>query len=270
MTASTPQPYPIDEARRRNAKLRTDAFSGLLRAATANYYARIFPVGAVLIPCRAAALTFKRSMPSRQAVPTPIIADEEYLPSAERARAERLAGGCWHLAFVPVNHLRRLSRPRDDAQVPDPDPVWSTSSPPSSGTSRFATPPQGRPVLLPPSQSGRAPGPAAVGYRDETPDVALRTRSARPLQLANFWQDVSVDLFEEPHLLLEDLKRLRWPEAERFESGLAAWRADALRVERTEEMFREGAPLVYGTASAALELKCTVLRMEILKQRCGN
>ncbi|KAB2839730.1 hypothetical protein F9K50_07070, partial [bacterium] len=123
---------------------------------------------------------------------------------------------------------------------------------------RHSANPVGRLVLL------------LFGYRDETL-MLLSDKICSALQLANFWQDVSVDLLKNRiYLPLEDLKRFEVAEVELFEKKFSPRFRELMRfeVERTEEMFREGAPLVYGTKGRLrLELKCTVLGgMGILKK----
>jgi phytoene synthase len=81
------------------------------------------------------------------------------------------------------------------------------------------------------------------------------------LQLANFWQDLSVDLQKNRvYLPQEDLRRFGYSEEELFARGYT----DAFRslmkfeVERTEELFRNGKPLLEEVGKdLAFELRLT-------------
>ncbi len=100
------------------------------------------------------------------------------------------------------------------------------------------------------------------GYREE--DLfGLSDKICTALQLANFWQDVAVDLEKNRiYIPLEDLERFRYSEAELFAREFNPQFRELLRfqIERSEQLFREGAPLVYKTGGRlGLELRCVVL-----------
>lgn len=268
MTASTPQPYPIDEVLQKKRWNLTDAFRYCERLAR-NHYEN-FPVGSVLIPKALRPYVWAIYAFARRADD---IADEDF-PEAERLPALNAWQGLLEKsAFVPVNHpvflaLRETMR---KFQIPTQLLVdlvtafkWDVEVKRYPAFQdvlyycRHSANPVGRLVLL------------LFGYRDETL-MLLSDKICSALQLANFWQDVSVDLLKNRiYLPLEDLKRFEVAEVELFEKKFSPRFRELMRfeVERTEEMFREGAPLVYGTKGRLrLELKCTVLGgMGILKK----
>lgn len=100
------------------------------------------------------------------------------------------------------------------------------------------------------------------GYRDEV-RFALSDSICTALQLANFWQDIGVDLEKNRiYIPLEDLARFGYSEDRLYEKSFDKNFQELLRfeVERTEAMFRAGAPLVETTGRRlGLELKCVVL-----------
>lgn len=108
------------------------------------------------------------------------------------------------------------------------------------------------------------------GYRDEE-RMQLSDKICTALQLANFWQDVAVDLKKDRiYIPLEDMERFDYSEAQLFQHQYNANFRELLRfqVERTEDMFREGALLPSRTRGRlGLELKCVILGgMGILKK----
>jgi squalene synthase HpnC len=101
------------------------------------------------------------------------------------------------------------------------------------GYCRYSADPVGRLVLM------------LFGYQDEE-RMQLSDRTCTALQLANFWQDVARDLERgRIYLPLADMERFGYSE----EELLARTENDAFRrllrfqVERTRELFREGAAL---------------------------
>jgi squalene synthase HpnC len=84
------------------------------------------------------------------------------------------------------------------------------------------------------------------GYRDAERQ-RLSDATCTALQLANFWQDVARDYVKgRIYLPLEDLARFGYTEAQlaRSEASDAFRSLLAFQVQRTREMFAEGAPLV--------------------------
>jgi len=81
------------------------------------------------------------------------------------------------------------------------------------------------------------------------------------LQLANFWQDVSVDLQKNRvYLPQEDLRHFRYREEQLFSRAQTEEFRElmAFQVRRTEELFREGKPLLNEVGKdLALELRLT-------------
>lgn len=268
MNESTPQPYPIDEVLQKKRWTIADAFRYCERLAR-NHYEN-FPVGSVLIPKPLRPYVWAIYAFARRADD---IADEDF-PEAERLPALNAWQGLLEKSQVsPVNHpvflavretMRKFQIPTQllvdlvTAFKWDVEVKRYPSFKDVLYYCRHSANPVGRLVLL------------LFGYRDETL-MLLSDKICSALQLANFWQDVSVDLLKNRiYIPLEDLKRFEVPEAELFEKKFTPQFRDLLRfqVERTEEMFREGAPLVYGTKGRLrLELKCTVLGgMGILKK----
>jgi squalene synthase HpnC len=100
------------------------------------------------------------------------------------------------------------------------------------------------------------------GFRDEGL-FRLSDLICTALQLANFWQDVAVDLKKNRiYIPLEDLAAFGCSEAQLFAQEYTPLFRELLRfeVERTETLFAEGAELVYRTGGRlGLELKCVVL-----------
>jgi squalene synthase HpnC len=101
------------------------------------------------------------------------------------------------------------------------------------GYCRYSADPVGRLVLM------------LFGYRDEE-RMRLSDRTCTALQLANFWQDVARDLEKgRIYLPLADMQQFGYSEAEllnRREND-AFRRLMRFQVERTRELFREGAAL---------------------------
>ena len=268
MSDAPAQNYPIDEVLQKKHWSLPDAFRYCERLARHHY--ENFPVGSVLIPKPLRPYVWAIYAFARRADD---IADEEF-PEAERLPALGAWQGLLEKSQVaPVNHpvfvaLRETIR---KFQIPIQlliDLVtafkWDVEVKRYPAFNdvlyycRHSANPVGRLVLI------------LFGYRDETL-MRLSDKICSALQLANFWQDISVDLLKNRiYLPLEDLKRFEVPEAELFAKVFTPRFRELMRfqVERTEAMFREGAPLVEGVKGRLrLELKCTVLGgMGILKK----
>lgn len=107
------------------------------------------------------------------------------------------------------------------------------------------------------------------GYREEGL-MKLSDQICTALQLANFWQDVSVDLEKNRiYIPQEDFPKFNYTEQQLLAMDHGPQFRELLKyqVDRTEQMFREGAPLVNHLGGRlALEIKCTVLGgMKILE-----
>ncbi|MFO1464195.1 MAG: squalene synthase HpnC, partial [bacterium] len=239
------QNYPIDEVLQKKHWSLADAFRYCERLARHHY--ENFPVGSVLIPKELRPYVWAIYAFARRADD---IADEDF-PEAERLPALRAWQALLEKSQVaPVNHpvFLALKETIRKFQIPTQLLVdlvtafkWDVEVKryPSFNDvlyyCRHSANPVGRLVLL------------LFGYRDEQ-RMLLSDKICSALQLANFWQDVSVDLEKNRiYLPLEDLKRFQVPEAELFARNCSPRFQDLLRfqVERTEQMFREGAPLVY-------------------------
>lgn len=108
------------------------------------------------------------------------------------------------------------------------------------------------------------------GYRDEKL-FEYSDHICTALQLANFWQDVTVDLDKDRvYLPLEDLRRFRVTERELFSRSLtpAVWSLLEFQVSRTREYFEKGKPLLDSVGrDLKLELRLTWRGgMEILRK----
>ncbi len=108
------------------------------------------------------------------------------------------------------------------------------------------------------------------GYQDEGL-MKLSDYICTALQLANFWQDVSVDLLKNRiYIPQEDMQRFAYSEAQLFASEYNPdfQKLMQFQIERTARLFHEGAPLVHQVQGRlSLELKCVILGgLAILKK----
>jgi len=97
-------------------------------------------------------------------------------------------------------------------------------------------------------------------YRSET-TMEFSDFICTALQLTNFWQDVAVDLKKDRvYIPVEDIREFGYSEDELFERHCSQAFKDLMcyQVERTEQMFREGKPLLSDVGSdLRMELKLT-------------
>lgn len=97
-------------------------------------------------------------------------------------------------------------------------------------------------------------------YRSETM-MEQSDSICTALQLANFWQDVSVDLEKDRiYIPLDDIREFGYSEKELFERKFTREFQDIMvfQVERTQRLFTEGKPLLYEVGKdLAFELKLT-------------
>ena len=100
------------------------------------------------------------------------------------------------------------------------------------------------------------------GYREESL-MLLSDNICTALQLANFWQDVSVDLDKgRIYLPQEDMLRFAYTEEQLMARQCTPAFRDLMRfqVDRSAQGFLQGAELVrYLTGRLRLEIKCTIL-----------
>ncbi len=268
MPQSETPTYPIDEVLMKKHWNLADSFRYCERLARTHY--ENFPVGSILIPKPLrpyvwAIYTFARRADD--------IADEDF-PEAERLPALRAWQGLLEKSqLVPVNHPVFLALKETIRKFQIPTQLLSDLVMAFQWDVEVKRYPSFKDVLYYCRHSANPVGRLVLllfGYRDEA-RMLLSDRICSALQLANFWQDVSVDLEKNRiYIPLEDLQRFQVPEAELFAKQATQRFRDLLRfqVERTEAMFREGAPLVYTVKGRLrLELKCTVLGgMGILKK----
>jgi len=252
--------YPIDEVLQKKHWSLADAFRYCERLARTHY--ENFPVGSVLIPKNLRPYVWTIYAFARRAddLADEAFPDEERLPALEAWQGlleKTQRGNVNHPVFLALKEtIRQFDIPlqllKDLIQAFKWD-VEVKRYPTFNDVlyyCRHSANPVGRLVLI------------LFGYRDEL--RALQSdKICSALQLANFWQDVSVDLEKNRiYLPMEDLKRFEVSEAELFARSYTPRYRDLLRfeVERTEAMFREGAPLVHHVKGRlGLELKCVVL-----------
>ena len=97
-------------------------------------------------------------------------------------------------------------------------------------------------------------------YRAEM-SMELSDSICTALQLTNFWQDVSVDLEKDRvYISMEDIREFGYSEEDLLERRCTQAFRDLMcyQIERTEELFREGKPLLADVGSdLRMELKLT-------------
>ncbi|HKX12471.1 MAG TPA: squalene synthase HpnC [bacterium] len=252
--------YPIDEVLQKKHWTLADAFRYCERLARTHY--ENFPVGSVLIPKKLRPYVWAIYAFARRAddLADEAFPDEERLPALEAWQGlleKTQRGTVNHPVFLALKEtIRQFDIPLQLLKDLITAFKWDVEVKryPSFNDvlyyCRHSANPVGRLVLI------------LFGYRDEL--RALQSdKICSALQLANFWQDVSVDLEKNRiYLPMEDLRRFEVTEAELFARSYTPRYRDLLRfeVERTEEMFREGASLVHQTKGRlGLELKCVVL-----------
>lgn len=252
--------YPVDQALMKKAWNLTDSFRYCERLTRQHY--ENFPVGSLLIPKRlrphvCAIYAFARRADD--------LADEDF-PEPDRIPAlEAWQGLLEKSQHGHVNHpvflalrdtIRRFEIPL--ALLTDLIAAFKMDVRVKRHRSfgdlldycRHSANPVGRLILL------------LFGHRDED-KFLLSDKICTALQLANFWQDVAVDWKKNRiYIPQEDMERFQYSEAELAASAYNARFRNllAFEVERTEALFREGAPLVDLTGGRlGLELKCVVL-----------
>ncbi len=252
--------YPIDEILQKKPWTVPDAFRYCVRLAR-NHYEN-FPVGSLLIPKSlrphvCALYAFARRADD--------IADEDF-PEAERLPALKAWGELLekcqrgrvnHPVFVALKEtLREFNLPvqllHDLLTAFKMDVVTQRhgSFEDLLHYCKHSANPVGRLVLH------------LFGYREESLMV-LSDSICTSLQLANFWQDVSVDLDKgRIYLPQEDMARFSYTEAQLMARECTPAFRDLMRfqVDRSAQGFLQGAELVrYLTGRLRLEIKCTLL-----------
>jgi squalene synthase HpnC len=260
MRPEFPKPYPIDEVLQRKPWTLPEAYRYCLRLARTHY--ENFPVGSLLIPKKlqphvCAVYAFARRADD--------IADEDF-PEADRIPAleaweglleKSLHGRINHPVFLALREtIRKFQIPTQllvdlvTAFKMDVKVKRHASFDDVLYYCRHSAEPVGRLVLH------------LFGYRDESL-MRLSDKICTALQLANFWQDVAVDLKKNRiYIPLDELERFGCRSEQLFahQYNEAFSRVMKFQVDRTEEMFLQGAPLVYQTnGRLGLELKCVVL-----------
>ena len=236
-----------------------DAFAYCERLTSSHY--ENFPVASRLIPAKqrlhvSAIYAFARTADDFADEPGMTNAERlEELRSWDRQLAACYSGEARHPVFValrrtveehqiPIELLRALLQ----AFEADVTVHRYVTFEQVLGYCRNSANPVGRLVLL------------LFGYRDESLH-RLSDDICTALQLTNFWQDLRIDLERDrvylPH---EDLLRFAYTEAELFRRSFTpAFKAlMAFEVERTDELFRRGKPLLAEVGKdLRLELRLT-------------
>lgn len=252
--------YPIDEVLQKKPWTIPDAFRYCVRLARTHY--ENFPVGSILIPKKlrphvCAIYAFARRADD--------IADEDFTEANRIPALDAWLDLLQRSQVSHVNHpvflaLKETIRNFDIPVQLLKDLVTAfkmdvtTKRHPSFEDvmyyCRHSANPVGRLVLH------------LFGYRDEKL-MLLSDKICTALQLANFWQDISVDLEKNRiYIPFDDLARFHFGE-----SQLIARQYDdnfkellKFQVDRTDRMFREGSGLVYLTKGRlSLELKCVIM-----------
>lgn len=260
MQAIDRKPYSIDEVLQKKPWSLPESFRYCERLAR-NHYEN-FPVGSVLIPKKLRPYVWAIYAFARRADD---IADEDFsepdrIPALE-AWQDLLERGIHskvnHPVFLALKEtVRRFDIPLQlliDLLTAFKMDVKTKRHPTFADVlyyCRHSADPVGRLVLY------------LFGRREEEL-LRLSDKICTALQLANFWQDVAVDLKKNRiYIPLEDLHRFDYSEEKMFACEYNPQFKELLKfqVDRTELMFREGAPLVYRTGGRlGLELKCVIL-----------
>jgi squalene synthase HpnC len=260
--------YPIDEVLQKKRWSIPDAFRYCERLARTHY--ENFPVGSVLIPKKLRPYVWTVYAFARRADD---IADEDF-PEADRIPALTAWEGLLEDSVrAPVNHPVFLALKETMREFHIPIQLFKdliTAFKMDVTTKRH---PDFEHLLYYCRHSANPVGRLVLhlfGYNQE-PLMLLSDKICTALQLANFWQDVAVDLKKNRiYIPLNDMERFYYSEEQLFAREYNSQFKELLKyqVDRTEQMFREGAPLVYHTGGRlGLELKCVVLGgMTVLKK----
>lgn len=260
MTSENTKPYPIDEVLQKKPWSIPDSFRFCERLAK-NHYEN-FPVGSVLIPKNLRPYVWSIYAFARRADD---IADEDF-PEHDRIPALE----AWQDLLVRstrsyVNHPVFLALKETIRQFEIPVQLLIDLITAFKMDVEKKRHPTFEDVLFYCKHSANPVGRLVLHLFDHKQEelMLLSDNICTALQLANFWQDVAVDLKKNRiYIPLEDLECFNYSEEQMFALKYNANFKELLKfqVDRTENMFREGAPLVHLTSSRlGLELKCVVL-----------
>lgn len=254
------KPYPIDEVLQKKTWSLPQAYAYCLRLARRHY--ENFPVGSVLIPKElrphvCAVYAFARRADD--------IADEDFL-EADRIPALTAWQGLLERSLnTRVNHPVFLALKETMGRFQLPPQLFIDLITAFKMDVEIKRHPTFEDLLFYCRHSANPVGRLVLrlfGYQDQRL-MELSDKICTALQLANFWQDVSVDLKKNRiYVPLSDVERFGYGEANFFAGDFNQNFQELLKfqVERTEQMFREGAPLVtHLRGRLRLEIKCVIL-----------
>lgn len=254
------KPYPIDEVIQKKQWSVPDSFRYCIRL-TRNHYEN-FPVGSLLIPKRLRPFVCSIYAFARRADD---IADEDFSEPDRIPALEAWQGLLEQSTRSQVNHPVFLALKETIRQFNIPVQLLVDLITAFKMDVTHKRHPTFEDVLYYCQHSANPVGRLVLhlfGYRDESL-MMLSDKICTALQLANFWQDVAVDLKKNRiYIPLEDMKNFSYSEEQILNHQFNGAFRDLLKyqVDRTDQMFREGAPLVYYTKGRlGLELKCVIL-----------
>jgi len=268
MILDSSKPYPIDEVIQKKHWSLPDAFRYCERL-TRNHYEN-FPVGSLLIPKKLRPYVWSIYAFARRADD---IADEDF-PEEDRIPALEAWQNLLERSLqTRVNHPVFLALKETVRQFNIPVQLLVDLITAFKMDVRIKQHPTFEDVLYYCQHSANPVGRLILhlfGYRDESL-MLLSDKICTALQLANFWQDVAVDLKKSRiYIPQSDFSLFDYSPEQLFAGLYNEGFRDLLKfqVDRTATMFREGAPLVYLTKGRlGLELKCIVLGgMTILRK----
>jgi len=260
MTELSSTEYPIDEVLQKKHWSVPDAFRYCERLAK-NHYEN-FPVGSILIPKKLRPYVWSIYAFARRADD---IADEDFNDADRIPALEAWQGLLKKSLRTRVNHpvFLALKETIQDFNIPIDLLVDLITA--FKMDVQIKRHPTFEDVLYYCRHSANPVGRLVLhlfGHRDEAL-MLLSDKICTALQLANFWQDVAVDLNKNRiYIPLEDITRFNYSETELIshENKDSFKKLLKFQVDRTEDMFREGAPLVFRTKGRlSLELKCIVM-----------
>lgn len=262
------QPYPIDEVLQKKTWNLPESFAYCERLAKRHY--ENFPVGSVLIPKKLRPYVWAIYAYARRADD---IADEDF-PEEDRIPAlEAWQGLLEQTLRGRVNHPVFLALKETIRQFNIPTGLLEDLVEAFKMDVRIKRHPRFEDLMFYCRHSANPVGRLVLylfGHRDPSL-LLLSDKICTALQLANFWQDISVDWEKNRiYLPLEDLERFGYSEESLSNREATPAFRELLRfeVERTERLFLEGSPLVEKVGGRlSLELKCVILGgMEILQK----
>ena len=254
------KPYPIDEVLQKKPWSVPDSFRYCVRLARTHY--ENFPVGSMLIPKKLRPYVCAIYAFARRADD---IADEDFTEADRIPALEAWQNLLERAVQSRVNHPAFLALKETIRQFNIPTQLLVdliTAFKMDVNIKRHA---RFEDVLYYCQHSANPVGRLVLhlfGYQNETL-MLLSDKICTALQLANFWQDVAVDLKKNRiYIPQDDLRRFAYSEEQLLAHDYNSQFKECLKfqVDRTEAMFIEGAPLVYHTKGRlGLELKCVTL-----------